>query len=559
VKNKRWFLAFMWLILLPALACSTLSGGGEATEAPATVVEVATVAPPAEPSPTATTDPAAGFVSYDSADYGLAFRYPADWFVEDFFFLTLASSEELLAGDTAGIGEGAVMIMIPGSTAELGGSDPMALISTAAEEFMTGDQELTTSNPTAMTIQGQPAAVATINGTGDDDIELEGRMAIIVNGEWAVLAFAATPAADPNKEQHLATIDAVIQTIVVSEPLESELPTPEVGQPADTELVPVIIGDQREDSVMENGAYDYALTLVRGEPVTITADPFEDLDLVLEIYRADDLNVALRSVDDGFSGEPEEIVFAAPADGEYVVRARGFAGAAGSYVLTIAAGGSVDQAEGLTPMALQTAYNEELAGEPAGYLLSLTAGQMIPIILIPETEDQDLVLAIYDLFGNQLARVDEGFSGEPEGLLFQPDADGDYEVRVDAFGTDEGGYMLMAFDPELAFQLDDEVGDDAAVDYRMCVPAGASLVAMALPEDGFDLTITLLGPGGGNLTDDIDDGFSGEAEFVYYSEGASSTEPYPIIVRVAGWAGSSGSFTMVITSTGELPVVQDGC
>ena len=116
--------------------------------------EEPTAEPTEEPEPTATADPTAGFDSYTSDENGITVSYPADWAIEDFFFINLASSEELLE-DTEGMTEGAAMIIFAAPSSDFNSSDPLEIIAQSAAEFAAGEEATEVGEPEALTINGQ--------------------------------------------------------------------------------------------------------------------------------------------------------------------------------------------------------------------------------------------------------------------------------------------------------------------------------------------------------------------------------------------------------------------
>jgi hypothetical protein len=99
----------------------------------------------------------------------------------------------------------------------------------------------------------------------------------------------------------------------------------------------VILFLVNEDEVVsllgEAAELEYALVLNAGDTLTAVALPETGLDIVLELYDADD-NLLLDT-DIGFSGESETLVFTASDDDIYFLVVRGFAGDIGQYTLVI--------------------------------------------------------------------------------------------------------------------------------------------------------------------------------------------------------------------------------
>jgi sugar lactone lactonase YvrE len=244
-KTVRNLLLISVLIALLA-ACGGEEATPEPTSPPPTATAVPTETPPPtdapepsatppptetpQPEPTATSEPTAtpeaaeeemeegemtavpeGFVAFESAENGLALAHPEGWVTDDSFFLTLASDPAMLAEGTTGLEEGAIAILIPGPVADLGSSDPIDILNEAAGEMGLGEGIAMTSEPEAVEIQGQPAAIASLVGDAEDGTELQVRMASIVAGERAVIVMAVTPTA--SAETYMADLEAVINSV----------------------------------------------------------------------------------------------------------------------------------------------------------------------------------------------------------------------------------------------------------------------------------------------------------------------------------------------------------
>ncbi|MBE2201658.1 MAG: PPC domain-containing protein, partial [Anaerolinea sp.] len=99
-------------------------------------------------------------------------------------------------------------------------------------------------------------------------------------------------------------------------------------------LLELYDGDLVNGWLDESGATDYAIELTAGQTLTVTAEPEEGFDLVIELQDIDERR--LLDVDDGPRGGAETLVYTAAADGMYFIHIRGFAGAAnGKFTLTM--------------------------------------------------------------------------------------------------------------------------------------------------------------------------------------------------------------------------------
>jgi hypothetical protein len=508
------------------------------------------VPPTATPEPVPTAD----FVTYENAEMGLTVQHPADWAVQDFFVLLLATQEELFDAPGA-IQEGAVMVIAADTTESLGNTDPVALVSEAVEQFDLSDDATIVDGPNPVVIQGQDAAIARIEGTSEETNQaLVGLVVVIINGNQAAVGFGYTP--QESEAEYLPVIEAVLNTIVVSEPIETEPDT--TDNPPTTEgATPLAVGDNFASNLAENSPQDFIFTGQAGSPVTIDVEPLSDeLDLVVEIF---DVNLdSLMRVDDAFTGEAEQVIFTPPADGVYFVRVEDFFGTAGDFEITVAAGG-VEVSTDLARLESGLLVQGRLDGDPIQYLFTGIAGLPSTIFLNPE-EDLDATLTVLGTDGAVLVEeVDDGFSGEAEAITFTPETDGDYVLVVDAFSQVQGGYSLFLIDPDAAFTAEGVVPEDGEQTYRVCVPANAFLVVFADPEEDFDNVVNFNGPGGDQLIDQTDNGFSGEAEAVILTEGVTTDTAYVVVVSVSGFAGQGGNFDIIITSTSPEGVVIDGC
>ncbi len=228
------------LLIVVGLACNFGQGDDPeptaepaATEAPAEApVEEPTEAPEPteEPEPTATADPTEGFESYSSEEFGISLAYPADWAIEEFFFISLASSEALLTEGPEGKTEGAVMLVFSAPVTEYTSADPLDIVNEAVEELLADEPDAVLGEPEALTINGQEAARASISAPADDGTPLQGWLYAIVNGDFVGVVFGATP--EVSVEEYLPLIEAIAGTVEVSEPAvvleEPEVEVPEV-------------------------------------------------------------------------------------------------------------------------------------------------------------------------------------------------------------------------------------------------------------------------------------------------------------------------------------------
>lgn len=212
-----------------------------------------------------------------------------------------------------------------------------------------------------------------------------------------------------------------------------------------------------------------------GERFAIALDS-ESFDPLVRVGRMEgDAFIELAMNDDGpDSGLNAWLVFVAPEDGTYIIRAAGLGpGAEGGYTLTLEPGPEPLPAE---PIAIGATVEGALSeddgknanGVPAdAWGFEGREGQRIRIDMT--STEFDTFLELFDAAGTSLATDDDG---GPEGtdsrLIFTLPADGPYVIEARAFTTATGAYSLSLseMEPErapepLAFgtTLEGEIGE----------------------------------------------------------------------------------------------------
>jgi hypothetical protein len=368
-------------------------------------------------------------------------------------------------------------------------------------------------------------------------------------GDWAILDFFFLAVASDES--------------LLEEPTGSE----------DGAVVAIFTGDSDETSGPAVDQLDEALAELEFEDATLVDGP-----TATEIQGQEAILTTLESVDE--AGMPITIRLAIIINGPRTAIVAGITptGVAENYLPTIEA--IIKSVEVFEPTE-EDPFGDVLGGEdvPAGELILLEPGQFVTGT-IPEDSFQDyqfsgsagtdLIVALQpeaefdprlEIFppGDEaalLADVDSGFPGEKEVLVFTPEADGDYIVRVIGFAGSGGEYLLGLFDLTQGITQEGAVADDESSEFRVCVPAGEPLIAVVFPDEDFDPVFNLSGPAGGQLIDEVDDGASGDAEVIFYTGGMDGEENYPVIISLEGFAGFGGTYILFV---GPAGVVQDGC
>lgn len=208
-------------------------------------------------------------------------------------------------------------------------------------------------------------------------------------------------------------------------PAASDLPVSPAGAPR-TSVSPGAVVEATLDA---NGSDSYTFPGRAGETSAFYLFPDPTLDLVLVIR--DENGSELARVDDGFAGGGELLDFVPPRSGEYVLEVVPFVGSGGSYLL-----GMVDEAAALV------ADSDTVGNDTAiSYTLNVPAGERRAIMVFPDSAF-DVIVQIFDRNNNLVAESDNGITGKPEALLFQPEQGGEYVVRIRGFVNVGGSYTI---------------------------------------------------------------------------------------------------------------------
>jgi hypothetical protein len=296
------------------------------------------------------------------------------------------------------------------------------------------------------------------------------------------------------------------------------------------------------------------------------------LDGQLAIYNSE--GTYITSVDQGYDGEPETLVYTPAQSGTYFIGVSGYDVSIGDFTLKLTAptiGGGVDTVGD----SMDTASLILVPGQVAGvintaddqdvYQVTLKANTTYAIDLTSNFIDGQL--GLYDANGHQVEFADNGaHAGDPESLSYTPGTDGTYYIAVTGYGGTRGSFQLnIAADTSLA---SDFVGDTAAtatatnipssqygaVDahsshggadadwYTMRLVAGATYRVDLAVADALDGRLTLFDTDGKTSLGTADDGYQGENEYFYYTPTVTGN----YYVAVDGYAGSTGIFKLTV-------------
>lgn len=362
--------------------------------------------------------------------------------------------------------------------------------------------------------------------------------------------------------------------------LSQRPPAPRAPRPTALRRDRVVNGalTSRDPESDEGARYDaYAIRLRGGDRVSISLDS-DAFDPVVRIGRmVGGSFVELAQNDDGPDGGlGSRLIFTAPADDDYIVRATGLDNAAeGAYTLKLT--------DGPPPLASKPiAIGDEVEGEltaeagtnDAGqranaYSFSATAGQRVEITL--NSSDFDAYLELFDATGKSIGEDDDGGDeGVNSRLVRTLTAGGTYTVQARALGDDStGSYTLKIVEaapaPEptpIAFgqTLEGEIKTDGARDdegrgyaaYRFQGTEG--MRAQVIVRSGDFDTVAQLGRAGEDfevLAED-DDGL-GEGTDSRLTFKLPATGEYEIRALSYG-GGEKGLFSVELLDKGPQPL-----
>lgn len=378
-----------------------------------------------------------------------------------FWANTADTGESLLAGDP--IDDGSFVLAFLGqSQREMAGSLADAAVELGnilAAASLTGTIELLPVSTTGRL----PGAFVELAGAepfglfaGSPDLTFRlilfldvetGRPAVFLLGAPA----ASRPSYDPVFDQMMDTITVhTIDLLTV------------VGQ---------LSGGETITGTLERGATDvWNFNGAAGRYVTILLSPVtEASDLTLTL-----LNPAghtVQSIDSGYAGEDEQMVdILLEEAGAYSIQVGEFFNESATYRLTfhlddetqLAGGGVLKIGQEVTAGLGPNSEHE--------WTFLATAGQAVTIIVTPQDEQLDIILALYLPDGRKLADWDEAFSGDPEIMSgpegFELPVTGEYRLVVEGFAGHGGRYTISLSEGGNSLSNFYEAGDLAYGDIR---------------------------------------------------------------------------------------------
>ncbi|WP_420641355.1 hypothetical protein [Candidatus Leptofilum sp.] len=191
-----------------------------------------------------------------------------------------------------------------------------------------------------------------------------------------------------------------------------------------------------------------------GDMVGIYAEPEDGLDIAVQVRKGDELLGAEVGIDSSLEGDDSERGFDVAVGAEefamiaseatwYSFRVlnsqdEDFGGNIGNYEVTLF---------GNPEIVFELAYGDfvDARTNPDGlidYVMSGSIGDSLVINVQSDDDSVDLIIEVLDLDENVLASVDDGFSGEPEDLVYTFESEDLVIIRVRDFTGGEGDFIM---------------------------------------------------------------------------------------------------------------------
>jgi hypothetical protein len=508
-----------------------------------------TAAPTPEPTPVPTAEPTPEVtlgVAYTSEFMGLTFEHPADWAVEDFFFIFMASSEEILTaffeddGPPESMDNDAVVIMYSGTFDEFGDTSPVGLMDEVMAEFdiLESSGRMITP-PTAVTINNRPASYAIAEGEAEDGYLLSVFYGVIVDEALERVAVFVGVTSPVGMTRFEPTFRAILETI--------EIQPVDIGSlfgPVFSDAANIFVGVPQTGTVTEEGPAHFVFFAFAGDVVNIIVDPIDGFDAVIDVLDAEGNSILPGEVDQSF-GREEIRNLVLEETGGYFIAVRGFAGETGSFEITLE---EADDVSALTGPGMEIFVMRQFeAGGSDWFLFSAEAGTTLTAVVDP-LGDLDAVVSIVDYDTDEvLLEVD--FSFGQETLTFEPDDTRLYYLVIEGYSGEAGEYyMTVTLSPGILFELVDGAlvygwyDEESRHEFVVFLDEGQTLYVDIDP-DGFDVVAEVTDLDDVVLTR-MDDGFSGDPEMLTFV--APASDVYLVVSRAFSTA-VNGRYIMFIS------------
>ncbi|MBE2222286.1 MAG: hypothetical protein IAF02_12135 [Anaerolineae bacterium] len=468
IDRSRLLISFI-AVLIFTLALAACGGGEEPTptpEPPPPTAEPTEAPPPTEePEPTEVPTeepaPAPDFQEFSSDEAGLTMGYPTDWVSDTSMsdFLVFASSQEAIEAEEPGATDG-VVLLLHGTAADFGTDDPVEALEAFIPE-MDLEGEGVRGEVTETTINGNPGAIAIVDGESESGVPLTAYLTLVIDGDWAAIFVGTTPT--DMEAKYLDTFAAMANTLELREPIMAEGMAETDVTLGDLEAKDFLLyGDVMNANLDKDGSDAWEFIGLEGEVIDIVVEPTGDnFDIIVDLRDDTGTSVLDAPVDVTF-GKEELIAFEIPANGTYFIVVESYDGTTGEYTLTLAESGKLPVAEEIeeedfsassdaitiapgSAIEYSTYYASSTAGDEAATFTFIgKAGEFADVSVAPVTEEFDVVVDLLAPSGSSLldAPVDNSYDAEYIRILRMPE-DGEYTVVVSSYDGTAGDFELL--------------------------------------------------------------------------------------------------------------------
>lgn len=329
------------------------------------------------------------------------------------------------------------------------------------------------------------------------------------------------------------------------------------------------LGDTIMDEITSESGDYWSFDGQAGDEVMIMLNGIGGLDPVLELM--DSSYEMITSNDDGGEGRNSLLIVTLPTTGRYIIRARGFSGATGSYELIVLPASAmqptgtpvaqatpipVDSPDSVILSVGSSVHGRTQSSEGDAWTLTIDSSAVIGVSM-EAVRDMDTYLELYDSNDNLINSDDDSGEGFNSYLIAVIPEAGTYTVVARGYGGDTGEYFLSVEDMSSAQQGPISLGETVSgtlvedMPLHMWTFSGQQGDLVSISMNGFsnlDTYLELLGPNGERVDYDDDSG-AGYNSLLMYRLEVSGT--HTIIAR--GFSGDVGQYELTFT---ELSVTE---
>ncbi len=304
------------------------------------------------------------------------------------------------------------------------------------------------------------------------------------------------------------------------------------------------VGTAVEGSITGDETASWTFGALESDFIDVVVTPLDDdLDVVVDVLGPDGKSLFDEPTDDSFDTEIIPVIII-PEDGLYTVTVTGFEGSVGDYELLVRA---TNNGETHTIFFVSDSSIDE-ADEEHQFPFNALEGDTVTAIIEPLETEFDVVLSLYNDDTDELIEeVDASFGLESH--TFEVPESGNYYFLVNGFDGSTGTYDAAFVGSETVIYelaVGDEVyakfGEGALLQYYLGGDPGDTVTIMIEPDPDTDVVLRITDLDGNILVEDVDLGFSGEAETLEYTFGDEGL----VIIEVVDFWEVLGTFSLTI-------------